>query len=110
MDVTQVLEIITIPVKALAAAILLSVVANRLVEGLVKPVYDRLKWDHFTLMYVAWGVGALLVGLGEVNLFTDVFPELIWGAVPGHAVGIALSALVCGGGANLINDIFGPRA
>jgi hypothetical protein len=107
MGLPEALGLVAIPLKMLAVAVLLSVVANRLVEGLVKPLYVRREWDKFSLMYVAWGFGALLTGLGEVNLFVDVFPMLAWGFIPGQIIGIALSALVAGGGANLIHDIFG---
>jgi hypothetical protein len=80
-------------------AVFLSTVANRLVEGLIRPVWLRFKLDKLWLMYIAWGVAGLLVFLGRVNLLADVIPDPLTGQI--------LTALVCGGGANLIRDLFG---
>lgn len=96
-----------VAVEVLQQAVLLAVVANRLVEGIVKPLFERFKWDHFWLLYVSWGMGMLLVTMGEINLFSAVFPDLVWGFIPGRIVGIVLSGLIAGGGANLLHDIFG---
>jgi len=82
----------------LATAAFLATVTNRLVEGLVKPVFVKYKWDTFWLMYVAWAVGAGLVFAAGINLFPGVFVH--------PAIGLVLTALVAGGGANLLNDIF----
>jgi len=113
MDVTEILGAIGISAQVVVQAAFLIVVSNRLVEGLIKPLFERLGWDTFWLMYVSWGVGGLLVGLGEIDLFAAVLPALVWGVLPGHVVGIVLSALVAGGGANLVNDLLkslgGPK-
>jgi len=82
----------------LAMAAFLATVTNRLVEGLIKPVFVKFKWDTFWLMYVAWVVGAGLVFSTGINLFPGVFVYPV--------IGQALTALVAGGGANLLNDIF----
>lgn len=82
----------------LATAVLLATVSNRLVEGLIKPIFEKLGWDTFWLMYVAWAVGGLLVGLSGINLFQSTIPNPLAGQI--------LSALVAGGGANLLNDLF----
>ena len=105
MDLTEILGIIGISAQVIVQAAFLIVVSNRLVEGLIKPLFERLGWDSFWLMYVSWGVGGLLVALGEIDLFATVLPAVIWGVLPGHVVGIVLSALVAGGGANLVNDL-----
>lgn len=85
----------------LVAAAFLSLVANRLVEGLVTPAFDKFKLDKFWLMYISWAVGGVLVVVSGVNLFT---------AIPGVAmpavVGLVLSGLVAGGGSNLLNELF----
>jgi len=113
MDLTEIFGAIGISAQVVVQAAFLIVVSNRLVEGLIKPLFERLGWDTFWLMYVSWGVGGLLVGLGEIDLFVTVLPALVWGIFPGHVVGIVLSALVAGGGANLVNDLLkslgGPK-
>lgn len=87
--------------EMLAVALFLSVIANRLIEALIVPLFDRFKIDKFWLQYISWGVGAGLVGLSGVNLFVKYVPSTV--------VGLALTAIVCGGGANFINDIFTPN-
>lgn len=82
----------------LAIAGFLATVVNRLVEGLVKPIFDKYKWDKFALMYIAWAGGTLLVFFTGIDLFADVFVYPL--------VGQILTALVVGGGANLLNDLF----
>ena len=84
--------------EILAAAILLSTIANRLVEGLVTPLFKKLKLDGFYLLYVAWVVSAVVVFLGRVNLLGEYIADPLTGQI--------LTALVCGGGANLIHDLF----
>lgn len=86
-------------VPMLVTATFLSVVANRLIEALVVPIFDKFKLNKFWLVYIAWVVGGLLIGLSGVNLFADYLPN--------ETVGLVLTAIVCGGGANFINDLFG---
>lgn len=83
---------------ALVIALFLATVANRLVEGLVTPLFVRQGWDKFFLLYVSWAVGAALVLASGVNLFVAY--------IPSPAVGLILTALVAGGGANLLHDLF----
>ncbi len=85
----------------LTAAAFLSLVANRLVEGLATPIFDKFKLDKFWLMYIAWGVGGVLVVVSGVNLFTD-----IPGVTMPSVLGLILSGLVAGGGSNFINELF----
>ena len=82
-----------------ANAAFLVVVVNRLVDGLAEPLYKKLSWDKFSLMYVSWGLGALVVALARVNLF--YFVDWVH-----PAIGYVFSAIVAGGGANLLHDIF----
>jgi len=79
-------------------AAFLATVTNRLVEGLVKPFFDKFKWDTFWLMYISWVIGAALVFATGINLFAGVFVYPVIGQI--------LTALVAGGGANLLNDLF----
>jgi len=83
---------------ALVVALFLVVVANRLVEAMIVPVFDKLAWDKFPIQYVAWLVGGLLVWLSGVNLFTAYLPDPLAGQI--------LTAVLSGGGATLLHDIF----
>jgi hypothetical protein len=89
-------------VEMLTIAVFLSVVANRLIEALVVPVFGKYNLDTFWLLYVSWLVSGVLVWLSGVNLFVGYLPNL--------AIGQVLTAVVCGGGANFINDLFDSRA
>jgi hypothetical protein len=80
----------------MTTAIFLAVLSERLTAALIAPLFDKLKLDRFYLMYAAWIIGALLVWLSGVNLFADYLPEL---------AGRILTAIVAGGGANLIHDV-----
>jgi hypothetical protein len=73
------------------------VLANRLVEALVTPVFDKYDLDKFWLMYVAWIMSGVLVFLANVNLFEFVMPNVLIGQI--------LTAVVAGGGANLLHDL-----
>jgi hypothetical protein len=84
--------------SALTIALFLATVANRLTEALVVPVFDRMKWDHFWLLYISWVVAAIVVAFSGVNLFADY--------VPNPLIGQILTAIVAGGGANFIADLF----
>lgn len=85
----------------LTIALFLAMVANRLVEALIVPLYERFKWDRWSLLYVAWLVAGLLVLLSGVNLFAAYLSSPIAGQI--------LTAVVAGGGANFIADLFNNR-
>lgn len=84
--------------ETLSVAVFLSVVANRLVEALIVPLIDKLKIDRFWLLYLAWLVSGVIVGIGQVNLFS--------GYIPDETAGRVLTIVVCGGGSNFIADLF----
>jgi len=72
------------------------VLANRLVDALVTPLFDKFGWDKFPIMYIAWAISGILVALTGVNLFGSVIPNALAGQI--------LTAIVAGGGANLLHD------
>lgn len=74
----------------------LVLLVNRLVAAFAQPLFERLKWDKFWLMYIAWALAGILVFLTGINLFTTVFP--------GQLVGLILTAVCVGGGANILYD------
>ena len=73
------------------------VLANRLVAMLVRPLFEKYELDKFWLMYVAWIFSGVLVAFSQVNLFAAYIPNAI--------VGLVLTAIVAGGGANLLHDL-----
>ena len=74
-----------------------AVLANRLVAMLVTPLFEKKAWDKFWLMYVAWAFAGGLVAASQVNLFSSYIPNQI--------IGLVLTAVVAGGGANLLHDV-----
>jgi hypothetical protein len=73
------------------------VLANRLVEMLITPLFDKYGWDKFWLMYPSWILSGVFVWLSGVNLFTAYIPDVLIGKI--------LTAVVAGGGSNLLHDL-----
>jgi hypothetical protein len=84
--------------EALTTAAFLVTVTNRLVDGLITPVFDKFSLDKFWLKYIAWVVGGVLVFVSGIDLFASVFVYPVIGQV--------LTAIIAGGGANLLHDVF----
>jgi len=84
-------------VVTLGIVIGMMVLANRLVAALITPIFDKYGWDKFWLMFVSWAIAGVLVWLSGVNLFAAYFPSEI--------VGKVLTAVVAGGGGNLLHDL-----
>jgi hypothetical protein len=82
----------------LVAAIMMATVAERLTAGLITPVFTKFKLDTFYLLYAGWAVGGLLVWFTKANVFADYVPDPLTGQV--------LTAVVAGGGGNLLHDLF----
>ena len=81
----------------LGVVIGMMVLANRLVAALVTPLWDKYGWDKFWLMYPAWILAGVLVWLTGVNLFAAY--------IPNELIGKVLTAIVAGGGSNLLHDL-----
>lgn len=84
-------------VTVLGIVIGFMVLANRLVAALITPIFDKYGWDKFWLMFVAWALAGVFVWLANVNLFAAY--------IPAELVGKILTAVVAGGGANLLHDL-----
>ena len=84
--------------ETLTTAAFLATVVNRLVDGFITPFFDKYDADKFWLKYIAWIIGGVLVFLTGIDLFAGVFVYPIAGQV--------LTAIVAGGGANLLHDLF----
>ena len=84
-------------VVTLGIVIGMMVLANRLVAALITPIFDKYGLDKFWLMFVSWALSGVFVWLTGVNLFAAYIPNAL--------VGKVLTAVVAGGGANLLHDL-----
>ena len=84
-------------VTVLGIVIGMMVLANRLVAALITPIFDKYELDHFWLMFVAWIISGGFVWLTGVNLFAPYIPNALIGQI--------LTAVVAGGGGNLLHDL-----
>jgi sterol desaturase/sphingolipid hydroxylase (fatty acid hydroxylase superfamily) len=105
MELGDFVAMLAISVTAIMKGGFLMIVANRIVAGLIVPIFEKKQWDKFYVMYVSWAISGLLASLGEINLLASILPTTIWGFLPGRVVGIVITAIVAGGGANLIDDL-----
>ena len=86
----------------IAIVIFIAVVNERLIEGFITPFFDKFNVDKFWLKYIAWVTGGLLAWLTGVNLFTGLLVSNLAGSI--------LTAVVAGGGSNLLHDLFDKKA
>ena len=84
-------------VTILGIVIGMMVLANRLVAMLVTPIFDKYELDKFWLAYPAWILAGVFVWFTGVNLFASFIPNALIGQI--------LTAIVAGGGSNLLHDI-----
>lgn len=84
--------------EQLAQAAFLSVAGERIIAGLITPLFDRFGWDKFILMYLSWALVGALVFASGMNLFEGYLPSALLGQI--------LTSVVGGGGANLLHDLF----
>ena len=86
---------------ALEVGLFLALVNERLVEYLISPLFDRYWEDgRWLLMYVALITGGVLSFLAGVDLLAAA------GVTLAYPVNLIVSAVLVGGGANLIHDLF----
>ena len=85
----------------IAIVIFIAVVNERLVEGFITPIFEKFNLDKFYLKYVAWLTGGFLAWLTGVNLFA--------GFLVSNLAGLILTAIVAGGGSNLLHDLFDKK-
>jgi hypothetical protein len=83
--------------EVLAVVIGFMVLANRLIAALITPIFDKYELEKFWLMYAAWIMAGILVWLAGINLFEAYMPDPL--------VGKILTAIVAGGGSNLLHDL-----
>lgn len=85
--------------ETIGNALFLSVIANRVIEAFVAPISK--KWpglDLWWLIYVSWAVGGAIGWIANINLFEAYLPDVL--------VGRVMTAVVIGGGSNLLADLF----
>jgi len=84
-------------IVTLGVVIGMMVLANRLVAALVTPLWDKYGWEKFWLMYPAWILAGVFVWFTGLNLFAAF--------IPNELIGKILTAIVAGGGSNLLHDL-----
>jgi len=84
-------------VTLLGVVIGMMVLANRLVAALFTPLWEKYGWDNFWLMFVAWALSGVFVWTTGINLFSQ------W--ITNPLIGQILTAIVAGGGSNLLHDL-----
>ncbi len=85
----------------LLSAFFLALITERIVAAALAPVEKR--WpelDLWWVVYPSWVLGGTLAWFAGINLFTDLIPGF------NADLGRVLTAVVAGGGANLLHDIF----
>ena len=93
-----------LPTSPLLITVFMVIVANRIVEFGFKPIRgalikanESLGWLNCFTPYIAWAIAGGLVWLTEISLFGTLIPTF---------QGRVLSAILAGGGANLLHDLF----
>ena len=76
----------------------LVVLVERVVEAGFTPIIDALKFPKVILMYIAWALAAAVIFSTGLNLFEQVIVYPF--------VGELFTAIVVGGGSNLLHDLF----
>lgn len=84
-------------------AAFLALINSKLVEWFIAPLFDWRGWERGLLRYVSGFTGLLLGLAANVDLLADVGIGLDYG------LGRLLTALLIGGGAGLIYDLFTDR-
>jgi len=86
--------------EALAAALLIAIFGERLIEYFVTPLFDKYDWDKAWLLYVGALPGFILSVAAQIDLFAMLDITLP------YYLGVVATGLAVGGGANLVHDIF----
>lgn len=86
--------------EALAAALLIAIFGERLIEYFVTPLFDKYGWDKAWLLYVGALPGFILSVAAQIDLFAML------GITLPYYLGVVATGLAVGGGANLVHDIF----
>ena len=86
---------------AITTALFLALVNERVVEYFISPLFDKFYEEgRWLLLYVSLVTGGLLSFLAGVDLLAIAGVELV------YPVDLIVSAVLVGGGSNLLHDIF----
>ena len=85
----------------LALSLILAVNVNRIVEGLIVPVFEGRHWPRRWIIYLSWIVGWFILFITGLHLFGTL--------LGGETFTPILLALFIGGLANFIADFFHRR-
>lgn len=83
--------------QVLAVVFGMAALAKGLIDALVAPLFEKFQLDKFWLMYAAWIVSGVFVWFTGMNLFSAY--------IPSPAVGLIMTAIVAGVGANVLHDV-----
>lgn len=83
--------------EKMAVVVGLVAVVNGVVAGLITPIFEKYSLDKFWLMYISWGLAAILIYLARINVFDGIFASDLVGAI--------LTAIAIGRTANLAHDL-----
>ena len=81
----------------LALLLGISTLANAIVAAIVSPLFEKYNLDKFWLMYPSWILSGVFVWFTGLNLFAPFIPNALIGQI--------LTAVVAGGGANMLHDL-----
>lgn len=86
----------------LVAVAFMALIANRITEGIAAPIREYYKGrgltiDLWWLVYVSWVLGGVLVYFAGLNLFAEYFHNPV--------IGQLLTAVVVGGGGNMLDGV-----
>ena len=89
----------------LALALFFATVNERIVEVTIAKLFDLIAqpWAKTALMIATWITGGLLSWLAKIDLFTMLAPKM------DPLAGLILTAIVVGGGSNLLHTLFDPK-
>jgi len=91
-------EFVQVVGQLLPVAFFVALANERLVEVFVAVWFKRYGLDGWWLVPISWVTGGLLMFGTGINLFEWLFP-VKW-------VGVLLSAVVVGGGSNMLHQVF----
>ncbi len=91
-----------IPDNAIEVMAYLILIVNGLVDSLVAPIFDRLKWDKFWLKYAAWAMSGGMAYLTGLNVFATTMPDY---PLVGHILTAVFAGVIVGVGANKLHDV-----
>lgn len=80
-------------------ALFLAVVNSKIIDYIAEPIRKKFpKADLWWLIYVSLVTGAAIGWFAQINLFSEIVPNVLLGRI--------LTSVLIGGGGSLLHDIF----